>query len=265
MMIMNLMKADLQRMLRSKGFYIWLLIFTIYYASQLIGMNTSATSGETLYTMDLLGLTQINGSIMPQIFMSDILTNLYFLAPVILITINTDFSSGTIKNLLASGIFRTSYYIAKLSLIFMVTILIQTINVVLPTIAMTVLQGFGTDIHGDWLWQIFQMFILQTFILIGVISIGITLSFTVKKTVGALGSFIALTTLPSLIIFFLGLFEIMDISIISRFEPITLMNNIIHLTNWQSSEIFQTIIIGAIYLLVSITLGIGLFEKAEIK
>ena len=63
-----------------------------------MGMNRTAEMDDTLFIMDVLGLRLINGSMMPLVFMGDMLMTLYFLLPFILMVISTDFSSGTIKN-----------------------------------------------------------------------------------------------------------------------------------------------------------------------
>lgn len=259
----SIIKADGIRIFRSKGFYIWLVVFLGLTFLQLFGMNSTAEVGEALFIMDVVGLTEINGSIMPLVFMSDMLTTLYFIVPFVLLVISIDFSSGAIKNILSGGVSRVRYYVAKLLLVLFLTILIHAVSIVIPTIWMTWMRGFGEAFAVEWLWTMTQMFLVQTFVLVGVMSIGIFFAFTTKNTAGALGTFIALTTLPSATIHILQMFGIANVERFARFEPISVLNSIVHWHDWSAADIRHAIMLGFIYLVASIAGSVLLFKKAE--
>ena len=67
---------------------------------------------------------------------------------------------------------------------------------------MTLLNGFGQPFNGEWLGAVMQMFLLQSLLLIGVMGIATFFAITIKKTAGALVAFVALTTIPNVIIFY---------------------------------------------------------------
>ena len=63
-------------------------------------------------------LTAINGSVVPQIIMTDMLTVIYLIVPFVFLVISADFAAGAVKNTLSSGMSRAKYYLAKLILVF---------------------------------------------------------------------------------------------------------------------------------------------------
>ena len=262
--MLNMMRADIRRIFQSKGIYIWFIAFSTLHLLQTSGMRNANVND--LVITDVLYISAINGSIMPLIVMSDILVILYFLLPFVFMVISTDFSSGAVKNTLSSGMSRAKYYITKLSLVLFLTVLIHAINIIVPTILMTWWNGFGQAFNGEWLWTVVQMFLLQSLLLIGIMSIATFFAISIKKTAGALGAVIALITVPNMIIFYLQLFDIANVESIVRFEPISILHDIVIRWNyWAGTDTMRVILAGIFYLGISIYMGILLFRRAEIK
>ena len=134
----NMISAELYKLRKSKSFWIMLVIaagmaaftsivFGLLPAEDLMGMRPESASEM------LIGAVPMN-----------LATILYILVFVVVVFVNSDFDSGTIRNSLAVGVSRLEYYVAKF-----VMILITCAAFVIVTVLATGLPYLAFEPWGD--------------------------------------------------------------------------------------------------------------------
>ena len=264
----NLLKADLKRVLRGKGIWITLALFLIF-----TGMNTSVlyaniegqqmggitiTVGEqqdrTLDEIDIVG-----GNI-PKLMMGNAEPILIFSLPLIIFIAATDFSSGTVKNVLSNGASRLKYYMNKLILCWLLTLLLYLLHLMIPTLVITLLNGFGDGFAYGTLGAFWG----QILFVLAITALGVFLTFTTKKSAAVIGFYLSLMFLPPIVIALLSEINARFINLI-RYD---LVHNFIGFANYTAhptTYVTRAILIGFIVLTASMVGGLVLFKKAEIK
>jgi len=262
-----MIKADIKRIFTSKGFLIWLAIWLGYSLFNFMSVNSAVNSGHiaNFVAVQNFGFTEVNGSVMPLFQMSDPLTVVVFLTPLILTVISIDFSSGTIKNTLSVGVPRLRYFGVKLILVWIISFILHLFDVFGGTVLLTLTQGFGADFTFEWLISILQPFLLQSFILLSIMSVGVCFAFMIKKTAGVLGAFIALTAAPPMIFMMFNFWQIGNLEWLSQFELTTRLLASAHFSSLSSGDVFQIVMVGVGWQVISIWVSMVLFKKAEIK
>lgn len=263
--MLNIIKADLQRIFRGKGVWITLGIFMAYLVLASMQFNAIASRNETTWAMDLLGETQLTGSIMPLVFMSDNLTTIYFMTPLLMIIITSDFSVGSIKNLLSTGVSRMKYFRAKFTLMLLFLLTIVLLNIVIPTMLITFSQGFGRMFDTAYLLEILPPILFHIFAMVSVMSVGICFGFIFKKSSITLGAFLAFVSIPSMIVFYLSLLTDINVDRMARFEIISLLETIPNFANLYAGEVRQIVLISSFWLVISVVSSVFLFKKADLK
>ena len=263
--MLNIIKADLQRIFRGKGVWITLGIFMAYLVLASMQFNAVASRGEVTWGMEALGITQLTGSIIPLVFMFDNLTRLYFMTSLLTIIITSDFTSGSIKNVLSSGVSRMKYLGAKFILVLLFSFVMILLNITIPTVLITFSQGFGRAFDWGYVLEILLPFLLHIFGLISVMSVGICFGFIFKKSSITLGAFLAFVSIPPLLIFFLSFLTGINTDEIARFEIISLLERVPNFVTLSTSDVRQIVLVSSFWLIVSVVGGVLLFKKTEVK
>ncbi len=171
--MLNMAKADLYRLVRSKGTYICLAVMFVLYASAIFtdsfavisaGYDPSRYFDETFKTdMRMIGCN----------------ANYYFLMifPVSIILL-ADFSNGTIKNTLSSVTTKTKYYVFKFLAVQIVSIFYFFLGNSAYYLVRRLVYGSdkatpAAEVFSVLLWQ------LPTFI--AVISVFVLMAFLIRK------------------------------------------------------------------------------------
>jgi ABC-type transport system involved in multi-copper enzyme maturation permease subunit len=261
--MLNIIRADLYRIFRGKGIYVTLgfLLLTVFLqlsASGTIGIGT----GILQESVEELAVTGANT---PFIMMTDIDILLYFLLPVIIFIASSDFSAGTIKNNLASGMSRAKYYAAKLLLAIIFCVLLVSSYIIIPSIIIIFSSGFGGEFNMDYVISVLKPFSMQLLIFAAATSFGVFLVFVTKKTAAVNGLYIAWLFVPLLVLIMLieGFSE--NLAFLAEYD-ITL--NIKALANFgarTTEDIIRALAIGIFYITASTIGGIMLFRRSEIK
>lgn len=185
------------------------------------------------------------------------------LSVLIASVIAREYSSGTIKNIIAYGKKREHYYISKLIAASIGFIIILGIMVCLTTIIGTIIFGWGVPFDMNQILEMLKVFIAALIVGLGTISI-MTLIATLVKSNGTtiiLGIFI-FSILPTILYFFYGKFSWFN----KMYESIPSYNwalaTSIYATN---NDIVKTICSGIITLIIFSALGIFIFKKQDIK
>jgi len=262
--MINLIKADVYRVFRGKGIYITMGFLFVLCILQSFGMMESiGISSENMEGAEEV-VTQLTGKMVPMIMMRANDNLLYLLLPVIIFISAADFSSGTAKNVLANGVSRTNYYFSKLILSMLFCIVMSVSSIVIPTIIVTLLKGFGGGVDLEFVGQVFKAFSLQLFLLLAVTSLGIFFVFTTRSTAKVNGLYIAFCLVPMLLIVLLfGISE--EFIKLLDYEMVMNIRMAAYANVMTSLEIVRVIGLGIAYMLFSLVGTLILFKKCDIK
>ena len=159
--MLNMMKADLQRIFRGKGIWITLILWICFsllstYAvlspnDMQVGvqintdetLEASESNGLDLAVREEFEILDVTGVDAPLLMMSNVDSIFFFMLPIITFVIATDFSSGAIKNSLSTNVSRSKYYLSKLLLSSLLSLIMYAFHVVMPTIFIVSLNSMG--------------------------------------------------------------------------------------------------------------------------
>ena len=175
-----------------------------------------------------------------------------------------DFSSGTLKNILINGLARTKYYFSKLMLAMLFSTIMLISSIVIPTIIVSLLNGFGGRFDGEFIGNVIKAFSLQLYMFLVFTSIGIFFVFTTRRTAAVNGLYISFCLIPMLLIVLLwGISE--KFSVLLDYEMVMNIRVAATANSMAPDEIVKMIIVGFVYLLLSLVGGLTLFRKCDIK
>ena len=267
--MLNLIKADINRIKRSKSIWIMPLIIVIMVAiftglfaglKYLMEMDLSAILGESADSLALLGSIANNGYDMTLMNMqSD--TLIYILIVVFLSVSAFDFSSGIVKNLLSIGKSKKVIYTSKL-----LTSFAWTICAVIFYALTSALFGYlflASTPTASEIGNIILITLKQIPVYLAIASTGHMLVFATQKTAPSMliyvGSFMLFETIVPII----------DIMINSSFKVSLLMPlyQLVELTNMDSSvtSLLTIYISCAVYIAANAFSGYFMFKRAELK
>ena len=283
--MINMLRADFYRLIRSMGFYIAILILllmivpSIYFVEPgyigLSGGTLSAAEASSaqneLDEMSYEEIQALNSSELRKIMLKTegyeldraMLTaniNLYyifiFFAAIIL---TVDFSGSSVKNTLASAISRNKYYCAKLSFISICCTAILFLNTYIVYFANIL---FNNKNLASSLGTVTKISLLQLPAMLALASILTGIGFMVKKT-----SIFNTITIPLILLFQIVLnltatiFKIKDEYLYYEFQLMIgrLANNP------SDSYVLHSYLVCAAVIVIFNVLGYLSFKKAEIK
>lgn len=185
------------------------------------------------------------------------------MAVLIGIMVASEYSSGTIKNILAYGKRREYYYISKLLVCTLGYIIILGIVVSVATIGGSILFGFGEPFTISEALAIIRVFLAAIAIGMGTTSVLMLIATLVKSNGATIGiGIVGMSVLPMIITFLYGKFDLFD-----RIYEATLFYNwsVIISSNSNGCDIFRAAIVGIVTMLIVTTIGITIFKKQDIK
>ncbi|WP_106765803.1 ABC transporter permease [Paenibacillus faecalis] len=170
---------------------------------------------------------------------------------------SNEYSNGTFKNVVASGIDRKKIYISKTIIIFSILLLFSIINLILIVSSIELLLESKNHSERN---LFFKDIILTIPLMIAAFSVSIMLCFTEEKI---LSNLLKYYLIIYIIPVFLGNFE----NIISGLKPILNIFPVIRMTNQLPFSI-ETVsvnwLLALSYFLIAFILGNAIFNKKEI-
>ncbi|MGH4122722.1 MAG: ABC transporter permease subunit [Clostridium sp.] len=177
--------------------------------------------------------------------------------------VGSEYSSGTIKNIVAYGKKREYYYISKLIACSVGFIIILGIIVSIPTVGWSFMFGWGEPFTFMQIVQIVAVFASATVVGMGIISLLMLLATLVKSNGSTIGiGTVVMSILPIIITLFYGKYVWFD----KMYED-TLSYNWALATSIRSTngEILKAVVVGFITLVIATAAGITIFKKQDIK
>lgn len=274
--MMNIIRADTYRILRSKGFYITLAIFIAVIILQVVagtGIYSGVTFETTVVTeeiyfenLDYHDLFAVpTGAQAPFHTMGTTHNILFFLLPLLVFIGTHDFTSGTVKNMLASGVSRARYFFAKLVLSCIACALLLFFYVLLSTITATIISGFGGTLNWEFIAGVLKVFLAQLWLCLAITCVGHFFTFTLRSSGAVIGIYIAFLLVPSILILLLTQLNEWFTRLYEYDLTIILTENTVAIESMAGGDIAETLLVGAGYIAATVIGGFLLFRKAEIK
>lgn len=267
----KLMKADMFRIKRSKAIYIvpiFIVLFVLLSCSIFLALQSLTSSDMINGLVGETGMTEMipmeaitySGYDMTMVnLQSD--TLIYALIAIFLLVSAVDFSSGTVKNLLTSGITKKQIYVSKLMNSLWLTFIYFIIYVV-SSVVFSYLLFDGTL---DWkvLADVGLVALKQLPIYFGIISAGHMFVFMSQKVSISVVAYIVTFMMFNTLLPMVNM--ILDLPF--NFTLLFPLYQCIELTKTGLTVTDYLVIYGStvVYLLVSWLVGYFRFKKAEIK
>lgn len=276
--MLNIIKADLYRLVRSKGLYIAIALVVLIAILSIVtlsgptlgfsvGTNADSVDVETMQKISAaksLGeFRSVMKSFGPFELDRDILKqngNLYFFfIAFVAIIITKDFSSKTIKNTLTSAISRKKYYISKILLVLGVSNLVILFNNYFSYFLNLIVNGkeFASSIG-----EITKITLYQLPLLYGIICLLVCIAFITRKT-----SIFNTISIPFLMVFQFIVITITQLLRIKAdwFTNYDLQWAMLKLANNPANDyILKCGLLGLAYVVIFGLIGYYAFKKAEI-
>lgn len=261
--MMNLIRADIYRILRGKGLYITfgvmiaLLLLVIGANTTMINQQVEETILETAIEHGLAsGIQALQAS------MNNLM---YIQLSLLVITAAAMFTHSTIKNDIASGVYRTRLYVSKLIISCVLCVLAYIFYIGIGMLMIIWFDGVAGPLpDGFWIDSL-KIFASQLLILLAVNCIGIFLVFTAKRSSVVIGVFIAIFMVPAMIVAMLSFLNPNLSVFLAYFDLATRIDRLRFFHQIEESEIIKILSVAGGYILVSCISGIALFKRAEIK
>ena len=277
--MLNIIKADLFRILKGKGIYIIIILLFLlslmsaYTVSPLnVGLNVSGDTTENyglsdewlekLYSVKSMSETRdilINHGHY-EVDVANVVHNnnmYYFFIAVVVFVLCCDFSNGTIKNTVSTNISKKKYYFSKLLLAIGLGTIITFLNVYFAYFSNLFMNGnnFVSSLSNITLLTIRQLPLLYA-----IISVLITIAVIVRKTSIYNGISIPLLMLFQLILGFMNTFNLPKW--IYNYEFETALGKLC--LNPTNAYIMQTLSLWTFVFIITTIIGYSYFKKREI-
>ena len=196
--MMNVIRADIYRLTRNQGVHINIIVNALSIAIlipifYIFGNNDGDVAFSTItVAYQLLELSAVA---------------VIAVIPIFIAVAFPIFRDGAVKNEVIWGTSRITLYVVRLLLTAVLCIIIRVAFVATGMIMATIIVGFGYAPDGFWL-TFLQVFSAQTFMFIAASWLGVFLTFTIKEGANITITFISLMMAPSMIIQFLGFFNV---------------------------------------------------------
>ncbi len=273
--MMNLIRADLYRLFRGKSLYVMLVLLIGFIVLQTlvpggifdVEVSSSSSSSSAALANLELDVPALSGRQAPGAMLAGADQLLYFMLMVINVVAMTDFSTGAVRNVLANGTSRTTYYFAKLLLCFTFCAVLHALSIVVAVITATLHVGFGEFLGQPTLWGILRAYGAQTLMLCAATAVGVALAFTVKRGVALNAWYLVFFLVVPMVVYMVG--QIVP-SMIRFFEYDYVINlrSLAQLANREpmpGNELLRCAAITLALLVGSTGLGLRHFRRCEVR
>lgn len=286
--MLNLINAELYKLKKSKTFKVCIIILIIFSAilaskfvqqaphiedffedNALSDFLYSLTSEENATTFNLIGVgTGWNALIMnTENAISYMITSIGLGTPLSLIFaifipifITTEYSNGTIKNIITKGYKRRTIYFSKLIISCIVSILFLYVFLIASFINAYINYGLG-DINTKMLSIIFIFFIYQSFTHICIAAVFTMFSMTFKNVIASLAGCLFILPLITSILQFSDMFTSFKLYNYWISYPSSIFNSL----ESVGVNLIRGGLIVFFYFIISTIIGVHIFKKCDIR
>ena len=270
----KIIRADIYRTVRGKALYITLAVLIAIILLQIgvsaamnAAINNSAAeiNFENFEGMEIADIFQeYTGRDAPNLAMKESGNIVYFILPLIIVIATSDFSCGAAKNTLAGGVSRKKYYCSKLFLTCVTSALLFLAYILLSMLFAIVFYGFQGAFDGEFLWNVFKVFLPQLLFCIAAACVGNFFVFLLRRRGAFIGIYLAFFLVPPILI---GMLTVIDEWFSNLMDYVISFNflYIAQIDTLGTNEIIRALAVGAGYIVLSVFGGYFVFKKGEIR
>lgn len=176
--MLNFIRADLYRLSRSKSFWITEgIILLLVILSVVSNGSVGVTLGDSTQTAG--GLTEMTGVLAIQTSLSSML--LYYSLPLVMQVLGSEYTKGTMKNIITVGVSKHAYLFGKF-LVYVLVLVLQIVAIcVVSFVAGTVIGGIGYNDLSQ-IENLLYYFVSFVLILLATSSFAVLVLYLTKNT-----------------------------------------------------------------------------------
>jgi putative membrane protein len=280
--MINMIKADLYRITKGIGFYLAIII-TILMSVISVCMTEPGYIGNTqppsAEEVELIAETSESGVIevvksfkterdaeqkkglVREILGANI--NLYYIMIIfVFVILMADFSNKTMKNTITSAYSKKKYYISKLVMIYLTTIIFTAVANLFTYVLNFIINGKE---YTESIKNIFAVTVYQLPMILGIVSLIILFGFLFKRAALFNAAAISFVMIFQIVMATLSQLTESDamVELLSKYELQSALNQLSTLPD--AKYILTCAAIGFVELIVFSVLGYAVFKKSEIK
>ena len=174
-----------------------------------------------------------------------------------------EYSQGTIKNFLAYGKKREEFYLAKFIAIVVGVAIILEIITILPTIASTIMNGWGQAFEFSQLLGMIKTFIASLIASSAVAALAMVIATLVKSNGATIGITVAIFIgVPTFAGFLYGIYPWFD----RVYEVLPFYNSALATSiKAGNGDLLRSVVIALVTIIISLLAGIRIFKAQDIK
>ena len=174
-----------------------------------------------------------------------------------------EYSQGTIKNFLAYGKKREEFYLAKFIAIVVGVAIILEIITILPTIASTIMNGWGQAFEFSQLLGMIKTFIASLIASSAVGALSMVIATLVKSNGATIGITVAIFIgVPTFAGFLYGIYPWFD----RVYEVLPFYNSALATSiKAGNGDLLRSVVIALVTIIISLLAGIRIFKAQDIK
>ena len=174
-----------------------------------------------------------------------------------------EYSQGTIKNFLAYGKKREEFYLAKFTAIVVAIAIILAVMTILPTIAVTIMNGWGQAFEISQLLGMIKTFVASLIASSAVAALAMIIATLVKSNGATIGITVAIFIgIPTFAGFLYGIYPWFD----RVYEVLPFYNSALASSiKVGNGDLLRSVVISLIPIAISLFAGIKIFKAQDIK
>lgn len=280
--MLNMMKADMYRIVRGKAIYIITLIIialeivniiSISAGAISIGINPNLVTGDEYDYEYLEKLEKANsiseyrkiikdngGFELDTDIMAENGNFYYIIIVLVIIVVTCDFSNKSVKNTLSSAISRKKYYISKMLLLYLITTIVLVFNTYFSYFLNLLVNGSS---FVSSIGNVTKILLLQLPLIYGIITLLGSIAFITRKT--SIFNAISIPLIAVVELIAMGICTLFRLDAVKIFEyDFTFMlRNIAN--NQTDTLIMKSLVLAIVYIVLFNIVGYFVFKKSEVK
>lgn len=174
-----------------------------------------------------------------------------------------EYSQGTIKNFLAYGKRREEFYLAKFTAIVVAIAIILVVIAILPTIVVTIINGWGQTFEFSQLLGMIKTFIAALIASSAVAALVMVIATLVKSNGATIGITVAIFIgIPIFAGFLYGIYPWFD----RVYEVLPFYNSALATSiKAGNGDLLRSVVISLVTIAISLLIGIRIFKSQDIK
>lgn len=280
--MLNMMKADMYRIVRGKSIYIITLIIIALEIVNIIsisagaismGINPNLVTGDEYDYEYLEKLEKANsiseyrkiikdngGFELDTDIMAENGNFYYIIIVLVIIVVTCDFSNKSVKNTLSSAISRKKYYISKMLLLYLITTIVLVFNTYFSYFLNLLVNGSS---FVSSIGNVTKILLLQLPLIYGIITLLGSIAFITRKT--SIFNAISIPLIAVVELIAMGICTLFRLDAVKIFEyDFTFMlRNIAN--NQTDTLIMKSLVLAIVYIVLFNIVGYFVFKKSEVK